>query len=1039
MARPLHFRRTALRLAVALAALACLPGDASAQYFGRNKVQYEHFNWRVLKTEHFDIHFYPEEEAAVREAARMAERWYGRLSSIFGREFSERKSIILYADQADFQQTTVTRGLIGEGTGGFTEGLRTRVVLPFTGNFEDTDHVLGHELVHVFQYDILQDRRGAQPEASARSAPVDLPLWFVEGMAEYLSLGRFAPQTAMYLRDGLARDSLPDLEKLSRDPRYFPYRWGHAFWAYVGGRWGDLVVGRLFARAARVGVEGGLQEVLGSDLKQFSEDWKAAIRQAYGPVIESRQTPATLGQLLLPKEKKTIDTYVSPVLSPDGSEFAVFSTRSLFSFDLYLADAKTGKIKGRLFSADADAHLDSLRFLDSAGAWSPDGAKLALVVQTKGDNELAIIDVRSRHIERQIGIPDVGQLWNPAWSPDGRSVALSGSVGGWTDLFVVDLASGRARRLTNDPYAELQPEWSPDGRSLAYVSDRGTGGDPANRAYSDIGIWLMDVASGQSRQVVAPMAGSTQINPRFGPGGQDLYFLSDRAGVSDLYRLSLGSGELFRVTRAATGVAGITRLSPALSVSQRTGEVLFSVFNDDRYEIHSLSSDAARGEPVVAARDEAAEARAALLPPQQTATRSLVAEYLRDRSLAAQPGGMEPTEQSYRPRFKLDWIGPSVGVGYSSSFGTGVGGDVAAIFSDELGQREIGFAVQGETGTLDEFGFQGYYLSLARRLQWGGAASHLPYISAFTTVSNGTVEIGGNPVPATIVEQTRQTITEDRADFITQYPFSSTQRVEASAGITRIGFDSEVERVAVVGDTVVQRSTRGLPAPSSLQLYQGSVAFVGDSSYFGFTAPVRGRRYRFEVEPTFGDLEFQSVTADYRRYFFLRPLTLAVRGLHFGRYGRDAESERLSTLYVGRPTLVRGYELGDIGLSECTPVPGNTQACPEFDRLVGSKLAVANFELRMPLLGVEGYGLIRAPFLPTDLALFVDAGTAWTQESTPKLRFERDSIDRVPVVSAGVSARVLLGGFAVLEFYYAKPFQRPQESWVAGFLIAPGW
>jgi hypothetical protein len=1036
MARPLPLSRTALRLGVALAALAFLPGDAAAQYFGRNKVQYENFHWQVLKTEHFDIHFYPEEEAAVREAARMAERWYGRLSQIFGREFAERKTIILYADQADFQQTTVTRGLIGEGTGGFTEGLRTRVVLPFTGNFEDTDHVLGHELVHVFQYDILQDRRGAQPEQAARSAPVDLPLWFVEGMAEYLSLGRFAPQTAMYLRDALARDALPDLEKLSRDPRYFPYRWGHAFWAYVGGRWGDMVVGRLFARGARVGVEGALQEVLASDLKQFSEDWKAAIRDAYGPVIESRQTPAALGQLLVPKEKKTIDTYVSPVLSPDGTQFAVFSTRSLFTFDLYLADARTGEIKGRLFSADADPHLDSLRFLDSAGTWSPDGAKFALVVQTKGDNELAILNVQSRRIERQIGIPEAGQLWNPAWSPDGRSIALSGSVGGWTDLFLVDVESGRSRRLTNDAFAELQPEWSPDGRSLAYVTDRGTGGDPANRQYSDVGIWLMDVASGQSRQVVAPMAGSTQINPRFGPGGEDLYFLSDRAGVSDLYRLSLGSGELFRVTRAATGVAGITRLSPALSVSPRTGDVLVSVFNGDRYEVHSLSREAARGEAVVAARDEAAEARAAMLPPQQPAARSLVAEYLRDRSL---PAGQPEAVRPYHPGFKLDWIGPSIGVGYSSTYGTGVGGDVAAIFSDELGQREIGFAVQGETGALNEFGFQGYYLDLARRLQWGGAASHLPYISAFTSVSNGTVDIDGEQVPATIVQQLRQTITEDRADFITQYPFSTTQRIEASAGITHIGFKNELEQVAVVGNAVVDRFTQHLPAPEDLQLFQGNLAFVGDSSYFGFTAPVRGRRYRLGVEPTFGDLEFQSLTADYRRYFFFRPVTLAMRGLHFGRYGRDAESDRLTTLYVGYPTLVRGYELGDIGLSECTAVPGNTQACPEFDRLVGSKIAVANLEVRVPLLGVEGYGLIRAPFLPTDLNFFVDAGTAWSKGQTPKLRFETNTTERVPVVSAGVSARILLGGFAVLEFYYAKPFQRPHESWVTGFLIAPGW
>src|SRR4051794_15492482 len=94
---PLPLRRAALPLAIALVALTGLPGVASAQYFGRNKVVYEQFKWQVLKTEHFDIHYYPEEEPATQEAARLAERWYARLSSIFGREFTERKTIIFYA------------------------------------------------------------------------------------------------------------------------------------------------------------------------------------------------------------------------------------------------------------------------------------------------------------------------------------------------------------------------------------------------------------------------------------------------------------------------------------------------------------------------------------------------------------------------------------------------------------------------------------------------------------------------------------------------------------------------------------------------------------------------------------------------------------------------------------------------------------------------------------------------------------------------------------------------------------------------------
>jgi hypothetical protein len=348
-------------------------------------------------------------------------------------------------------------------------------------------------------------------------------------------------------------------------------------------------------------------------------------------------------------------------------------------------------------------------------------------------------------------------------------------------------------------------------------------------------------------------------------------------------------------------------------------------------------------------------------------------------------------------------------------------------------------SIQGGTNSdFNEFGGQAYYLNQAGRWQVGVSAGHIPYISAFTTVSTGTVEVDGQPVLADLVEQVRQTITQDEVSLIAHYPFSTTQRFEAAAGVLHLGYDNEVRRALVSGNTVIDREEENLPAPESLNLYQGSLALVGDSSTFGFTSPIQGRRYRLEVQPTFGDLNFEAVTADFRQYLLLRPVTLAFRGLHFGRYGTDAESPRLAPLYVGRPNLVRGYEVGDIDLSECTSTAGSSN-CPEFDRLIGSRIGVANFEVRVPLFGVPGYGIFRTSFLPVELAGFVDAGVAWTADESPDLRFEERSVDRVPVVSAGVSARVLLGGFAVLEFYYAKPFQRPDAGMVTGFLISPGW
>ena len=131
------------------------------------------------------------------------------------------------------------RGEIGEGTGGVTESLRRRIVLPLAGPLADTDHVIGHELVHAFQFDITTRPDAAPGETGAHQ----LPLWFIEGMAEYLSLGPVDPHTAMWLRDAARQEAAAGRSTSSTTRSTFPYRWGQAFWAYIGGRWGDEVVG----------------------------------------------------------------------------------------------------------------------------------------------------------------------------------------------------------------------------------------------------------------------------------------------------------------------------------------------------------------------------------------------------------------------------------------------------------------------------------------------------------------------------------------------------------------------------------------------------------------------------------------------------------------------------------------------------------------------------------------------------------------------------------------------------------------------------
>jgi len=192
----------------------------------------------------------------------------------------------------------------------------------------------------------------------------------------------------------------------------------------------------------------------------------------------------------------------------------------------------------------------------------------------------------------------------------------------------------------------------------------------------------------------------------------------------------------------------------------------------------------------------------------------------------------------------------------------------------------------------------------------------------------------------------------------------------------------------------------------------------------------------------------------------MRPFTLAFRGLHYGRYGKDAESGRLSPLYLGEETLMRGYGYGSLKLEECVGGQGQS-SCPVFDRMLGSRLLVGNTEFRIPLIGSTEFGLLNFPFLPTEIAPFFDAGIAYTSDQHPDLRFTRDAnsrppaacssgasssanitlpcADRIPVFSTGISARINFLGYMILEAYYAHPFQRPQRPWVWGFQLAPGW
>jgi Tol biopolymer transport system component len=1030
-------RRTLLSAALAAAALASVPQPGSAQYFGRNKVQFDDFEFQVLRTDHFDIHYYPEEQEAVEDAARMAERWYERFARAFQHEFEQTKPIILYADHPDFEQTNTLSGFIGEGTGGVTESLKNRVIMPIAGSYWDTDHVMGHELVHAFQYNIAQSRRGGGLQGL-----YTLPLWVVEGIAEYLSVGRDDPLTAMWIRDAISRDELPTIHQLTNDRKFFPYRFGQALWAYIGGTYGDDAVIQIYRRSLRVGFEGAISQVLGLSTDTLSVRWRDKTKEEYLPLMEGRNAPEDQGTLILAPSTGSGRTNIAPAISPDGRYVAFLSEKDLFSVDLFMAEVATGRIIRKLSSANSDPHIEALRYIDSSGTWSPDSQRFAYVVTAGGNQEIVIVGTANGQIQRRIAFDRIGAVSNPAWSPDGQYLAFSGSVGGITDLYLFDLDSEETIQLTNDKYADLQPSWAPDGRTIAFMSDRGAETNFERLTYSKFQLTTIDIATSQVR--VIPVFGNVKhINPQYSADNDKLYFLSDQDGFTDVYELDFQNGDVRRITNLTTAVSGHTYLSPAMTVAQ-DGTIAYTVFDELEFHIYTTRVDDDRAQ-LVEVVDNAEDQVGRKLPPANPDRFSRIATYLADPETGLLPSNTWTDEdrEEYKSELTLDFVGqPSIGVG-TDNFGNYIGGGASAFFSDMLGDHVLGISAQAN-GTFKDIGGQAFYTDLSNRWNWGVGAGRIPYLLGYYAY--------GSDERGQYIGQTRYRINITSASGQVSYPFSSTQRFEVSLGMTRYSYDIELDKFYTDQFGRIydfERVQQDEFEPDPLNMATASVALVGDNAFFGFVSPIRGGRYRFGVEQTAGTLGFTTVTADWRRYFApLRNLTVGVRALHYGRYGLDITPEQqggfspLRELFLGFETFIRGYSFESFETAECgIPVEGapTGSSCPTFDRLFGHRLAVGSLELRVPFIGVEQFGIINFPFLPTELVLFADGGLAWDPDSPPTLEWSRSSSERVPVFSTGVSARFNVLGFMILEAYYAYPWQRPDKGWHWGFNLSPGW
>jgi len=1033
------------------AVLVCLLGtlllsqQAGAQYFGQNKVRYKNLKFKVYRTPHFQIYYYLQNDSMIKRFAQESETWYTLHQQVFRDTFKKPNPIILYANHPDFQQTTAIDGEIDVGTGGVTEGLKNRIVMPVMETNQMTRHVIGHEMVHAFQYHILLGKDSSNYENIG-----NLPGWMIEGMAEYLSLGKKDSYTAMWMRDAYLNHDIPTIKDLTETNKYFPYRYGEAFWSFIGSTYGDTVIVPFFKNTAHFGLEYGIRRTFGFNDRTLSSLWKNSIEATYKPFLKDTSQLPT-GRLLI-SDKNSGKMNLAPAISPDGKYLAFLSEKDLFTVDLYLADAKTGQVLKKLTSKVSNSHVDEFNFIESAGAWSPDGKEFAFSVFNKGRNRMLVVEIPSGRIVQDISMGKAEQFSNLSWSPDGKSMVFQGLSEGQGDLYLYNFDTKKVTQLTNDKYSDYQPSFSRDGKTIVFSSDRTTY-DKSPSQDITFNLAELDLATGKVTDIKI-FNGANNLNPQYSSDGTQIYFLSNRDGFRNMYRYTKSTGHVEQMTNLFTGISGITEYSPALSISNNN-DIVYSYYRAQKYSLYTAKAAEFTPKRV---DTTALMTDAGLLPPARAVGVNLINANL--NNFLAYP--LLPADSihhvPYKPMFKLDYLASSgVGVGVSS-YGTGLASGVQGVFSDILVRNQIyaGLAVNGE---VYDFGGQVVYLNQTGRWNWGFGLSHIPFQYANYSVVNSTYTSGSTTVPAIDERYDIIRVFQDQATAFTSYPFSRTTRVEFGTGLSHYYY--RVDRYTTVYDSlsgnyldynhthISNSAYNADPANGGIQLLpftlvQLNASLVGDNSFFGVAAPLNGFRYRLEAEYNVGTYRFFDPTIDLRGYVRAAPVTFAARLYAYGRFGN---ANGLYPLYVGYPFLIRGYEAQTFYNSNGSTRPTNGFT---IDQLSGSRIAVASFEVRLPFTGPERLAQIKSKFLFSDLNAFFDAGLAWNQgdqiqmgltPSNPNLMDPQGGpLQRVPALSAGLSLRVNVFGAFILEPYFAVPFNRNDVTKpVFGLGFTPGW
>ncbi|MCX7879454.1 MAG: biopolymer transporter Tol [Ignavibacteria bacterium] len=997
--------------------------------FGKNKVQYQKFEWRYIQSKHFDIYFHDKNKVLATFTALIAEKSIESIQKTLKYKITRRIPIIVYNSHNQFQQTNVVDLYLPEGVGGFTELFKNRVVLPFEGNYSQFRHVIHHELVHAVLNDMFYG--GTIQSAISRGNTVEIPIWMNEGLCEWESIGGLDVNTDVYIRDLTLNESLPNLSQLDG---YNAYRGGQVFWWYVSERYGTHKIPELLSKLKSTGsVESAFRNTFNLKLDDFSEEWKRFLKKFYFPDIEKFSYPDDFSLRLTDHKKKGNFYNTSPSLSPQGNKIAFIADKNGL-FSLYIMDLDNKNQVTEIVSSFRQQDFEELNVLTPGISWSPDGKQLAISAKFEGEDIIYLVNVETKKYERlRLGFHQISSV---AWSPKGNFLAFSGTILDRRDIFIYNLNSKTLTRLTNDIFYDDFPIWSKDGKHIYFISEREgflntdeneLSVKPWNINFGTRDIYSLNLESKQiSRITETPQFNKTSL--ALSSDNKFLYFVANDNGIGNIYRLNLSTKKYVPITNSLSNIMQVTHSEVGdnlvFSALTQGGFNLFLLKNPSLVDLKRDTLPLTKlrfGE--LEAKKKAESEQAIVEEPSDTmqidvSYGNFVVDFSRqshikpNRDLSANqfqstfqmPNDTNFVDYEYKLTLTPDII---LGNPYYSSF-WGFQGLAQMLFSDILGDHQI-YVAANLWLDLKNSNFYVQYSYLPNIIDYRFLLyqSTLFYSTSFGSQFSSIYRLRNYG-----------------AGVSASYPLSLFNRFEFNL----LFFNVSRENTTDLNDPTISRT-----------LLFPEIRYVYDDVIYGSFAPVNGTRWyaSFQAVPKIfaNSLNFYTVKFDYRRYwdfgYFLKLAFRTAGGASFGtnsqRFFLGGLDNWINYSINNRNFLFENPE--DFAFMELiTPLRGWN-----YSEQVGTRFFITNIELRFPLFTALLPGPIPIVFNDILGVIFMDLAGAWSgapsnfKFSPPKVSNEGFVLENGRILlSLGVGARAWILG---LPFKFDVAWKKYYENW----------